>query len=190
MNPPPVSHFRVLVLAVIAGCQGRSEPDLPRPPPRVIEARASGSVVARIVASRPCRADIDGNELLIGLEPLVAQVGKSRWTGDHAPDGTTLRKDGAPVVRVHDTQDTGVEVFDPAGAAILRVGADGAIANAVGEILRRAEPLHGAIRIGDAVVTGTSDVALGVLATAPELIPEVRGLAACLRLFSREQARN
>ena len=38
------------------------------------------------------------------------------------------------------------------------------------------------------MITGTTDVALGVLITAPELIPEVRALAACHRLFSREQA--
>jgi hypothetical protein len=156
----------------------------------VIEARSGGSMIARIVASRPCRADIDGNELLIGIEPLVVQVGNSRWTGDHADDGTTLRRDGTAIVRVRDAQDTGIEVFDPAGAAILRVTPEGAIANADGEILRRAEPLHAAIRIGDAMVTGTSDVALGALVTAPELVPEVRGLAACHRLFSREQARN
>jgi len=156
----------------------------------VIEARSGGTTIARIVAGHPCRADIDGNELLIGTQPLVAQVGAIRWSGDDADNGTTLRKNGAPIVRVHDTQDTGIEVFDPRGAAILRFTPDGAIANAEGEILRRAEPIQAAMRIGDTVVTGTRDIALGVLITAPELIPEVRGLAACHRLFSREQARN
>lgn len=191
MNPPPVS-YRVVALALIAGCQGKSEPDPPRPPRPAIEARAGGATVARIVTGHPCRADIDGNELLIGTEPLVAQVGNSRWSGDDAgpgdAPGTTLRKDGAAFVRIHDTQDLGVEVFDPYGVAILRVTADGAIANARGEILRRAELTGAAIKIGDSVVTGTSDLVLGVLVTAPELIPEVRALAACHRLFSREQA--
>lgn len=192
MNPPPVSHCRVLALALIAGCQGKSEPDPPRPPRLVIEARTGGTTIARIIAGHPCRADIDGNELLIGTEPLVAQVGNSRWSGDDAghddAPGTTLRKDGAAFVRIHDTRDAGVEVFDPHGVAILLVTADGAIANARGEILRRAEPTSAAIKIGDSVVTGTSDLVLGVLVTAPELIPEVRALAACHRLFSREQA--
>jgi hypothetical protein len=191
MNPPPVSH-RVFALALIAGCQGKSEPDPPRPPRPVIEARSGGATVARIVTGHPCRAEIDGNELLIGTEPLVAQVGNSRWSGadaehDDAP-GTTISKDGVAFVRIHDTQDSGVEVFDPHGAAILLVTADGTIANARGEILRRAEPTSVAIKIGEAVVTGTSDLALGVIITAPELIPEVRALAACHRLFSREQA--
>lgn len=169
-------------MALIAGCQGKSEPDPPRPPRLVIEARSGGATSVRIVPGHPCRADIDGNELLIGTEPLVTQVGNSRWSGDDAADGTTLRRDGAAIVRLHDTQDAGVEVFDPHGAAILSVTPDGAIANAHGEILRRAAPTKVAIKIGDSVVTGTSDLVLGVLITAPELIPEVRALAACHRL--------
>ncbi len=173
---------------VVGGCQGKSEPDPPRPPPRVIEARAGNTTLAHIIAGHPCRAEIDGDELLIGTQPLVAQIGNTRWSGDDAAgDGsTTLRKDGAAVVRIRDTQEAAIEVFDRSGAAILRLSADGAIANGSGEILRRAEPARGSIKIGDAVVTGTTDVALGVLITAPELIPEVRGLAACHRLYWRE----
>jgi hypothetical protein len=154
----------------------------------VIEARAGGTIGTRIVSGHPCRADIDGNELLIGTDPLVTQVGATRWSGDDGDDGTTLRKDGAAIVRLRDRQDL-VEVFDPQGAAILKVTASGEIANAQGEVLRRAEPGRGGIKVGDSMVTGTTDVALAVLVTAPELIPEVRGLAACHRLFVREQAR-
>jgi hypothetical protein len=174
---------------VLGGCQGKSEPDPPRPPPPVIEARAGGTMAVRIVSGHPCRADIDGNELLIGTDPLVTMVGSARWTGDRGDDGTTLRKDGAAVVRMRDRQDLGLDVFDPQGAAILSLAGNGEIANGQGEVLRRAEPIHAAVRIGDSVVTGTSDLALAVLITAPELIPEVRGLAACHRLFVREQAR-
>lgn len=176
--------------AGLAGCQGKSEPDPPRPPPPVIEARTGSTTLAHIIAGHPCRAEIDGDELLIGTQPLVAQIGNTRWSGDDtAGDGTTtLRKDGAAVVRLRDAQDAAIEVFDPKGVAILRLSADGAIANGSGEVLRRAEATRGSIKVGDAVVTGTTDVALGVLITAPELIPEVRGLAACHRLFWREQA--
>jgi hypothetical protein len=183
-----VSLYRVLALALIAGCQGKSEPDPPRPPRPVIEARAGGTTIARIVAGHPCRAEVDGNEMLVGTEPLVAQLGNARWSGDDAANGTTLRKDGTAVVRLHETADASVEVFDPQGAALLLVSADGTLANARGEVLRRAEPSRVAIKIGDSIVTGTTDLALGVLVTAPELIPEVRALAACHRLFSREQA--
>jgi hypothetical protein len=152
----------------------------------VIEARASGTIVARIVSGHPCRADIDGNELLIGTDPLVTQIGATRWSGDEGDDGITLRKDGAAVLRLRDRTDLGVEVFDPKGAAILKVTPAGEIANANGEVLRRAEPSRSAIKIGESIVTGTTDVALAVLVTAPELIPEVRGLAACHRLFVQQ----
>ena len=190
MNPRPVSLPRVLVLVVLAGCQGKSEPDPPRPPPPVIEARAGsgGSTLARIVAGHPCRAEVDGDEMLIGTVPLIAQVGNTRWTGDDsAGDGTTLRKDGAAIVRIRDAQEAAIEVFDPHGAALLRLSADGAIANGSGEVLRRAEATRTAIKVGDVVITGTTDIALGGLITAPELIPEVRALAACHRLFWHEQ---
>jgi hypothetical protein len=180
----------IAALGLAGGCQGKSEPDPPRPPPPVIEARAGTTTLAHIIAGHPCRAEIDGDELLIGTQPLVAQVGNVRWSGDDTgSDGsTTLRKDGAAVVRIRDAQEAAIEVFDPKGAAILRLSADGAIANGRGEILRRAEATRGSIKIGDAVVTGTTDVALSVLITAPELLSEVRGLAACHRLFWREQA--
>jgi hypothetical protein len=191
MNPPSVSLRRLLTLAlVVAGCQGKSEPDQPRSPPAVIEARTGATTIAHIIAGHPCRAEIEGDELLVGTMPLVAQVGNNRWSGDDAGDGAmTLRRDGAAIVRIRDTQDAAIEVFDPRGGAILRLGADGAIANGAGEVLRRAEATRGSIKIGDALVTGTTDVALGVLITAPELIPEVRGLAACHRLFWHEQQR-
>jgi hypothetical protein len=190
MNPRPVSLPRVLVLVVLAGCQGKSEPDPPRPPPPVIEARtgSGGSTLARIVAGHPCRAEVDGDEMLIGTVPLIAQVGNTRWTGDDsAGDGTTLRKDGAAIVRIRDAQEAAIEVFDPHGAALLRLSADGAIANGSGEVLRRAEATRTAIKVGEAVITGTTDIALGGLITSPELIPEVRALAACHRLFWHEQ---
>ena len=189
MNPPPVSQRRVLALALLAlvGCQGKSEPDPPRPPQSVIEARTTNSTRARIVAGHPCRAEVEGDELLVGTMPLVAQVGNTRWSGEPAEAGTTVRKDGELLFRIADIQE-GVDVFDPQGAAVLHISADGALANAKGEILRRAEPARAAVQIGETTVTGTSDLALAVLVTAPELIPEVRALAACHRLFAREQA--
>jgi hypothetical protein len=149
----------------------------------VIEARSAGTTIARIVAGHPCRADIDGNELLVGTEPLVTQVGNNRWTGDDSPQGTTLRKDGAVITRLAETTGRGVEVYDARGSVILLITADGVISNARGEILRRAEPSRLAIKIGDSIVTGTNDVALGVILSAPELIPEVRALAVCHRLY-------
>lgn len=198
MNPPPVSRRRLLGLlgpasCFAAGCRGSSEPDPPRPPPPVIEARAGagGVTLAHIVSGHPCRAEIDGDEMLVGTVPLIAQVGGSRWTGDDSGgDGTTLRKDGAAIVRIRDAQEAAIEVFDPRGAALLRLSSDGTVANGTGEVLRRGEATLTAIKVGDTVITGTTDVALGVLITAPELIPEVRALAACHRLFWHDQRRS
>ncbi len=171
------------------GCQSHSELDQPRPPRPVIEARTTGSTIARVVPGHPCRAEIEGNELLVGTEPLVAQVGSTRWSGEDGETGTTLRRDGSLMIRLHALPaDGSLEVFDAHGGAILRISADGAVANARGEILRRAEPSPTAIKVGESIVTGTSDVVLGALVTAPELIPEIRALAACHRLVAREQA--
>src|SRR5213078_2275323 len=122
MNPRPVSlgpvPWRCVAgLAILAGCQGKSEPDPPRPPPAVIEARLGGTTVAHIIAGHPCRAEVDGDELLVGTQPLVAQVGNSRWSGDDGDGGTTLRKDGASIVRIRDAEDAAIEVLDPRGAA-------------------------------------------------------------------------
>lgn len=191
-RPPPVLPSRVLALpsiigwiaagaAVLAGCQNKTEPDPPRPPRPVIEAKSNGSTIARIVTGHPCRAEVDGNELLVGTVPLVAQVGNTRWSGDDADGLTTVRRDGTALVRLRDTA-AGIEVFDPQGQILLKVSTDGTVANAHGDTLRRAEAAHAAIKIGESIVTGTTDLALGVLVTAPELIPEVRALAACHRL--------
>jgi hypothetical protein len=178
------------VAIAIAGCQTKAEPGPPRPPAPVIEARAHGAALARVVASRPCRAEIDGNELLVGTEPLVAQIGSTRWSGDRDGATTTLRRDGVAIVSLRDTADRSIEILDAAGGALLRISSDGEIANARGQIVRRGVAAHAAIQIDDAVVTGTSDLPLAGLLTAPELIPEVRALAACHRLVDRQpQAR-
>lgn len=201
-RPPPVLPSRVLALAsiiggiavgtAVSGCQNKTEPDPPRPPRPVIEAKSNGSTIARIVSGHPCRAEVDGNELLVGTVPLVAQVGNTRWSGDDADGMTTVRRDGTALVRLRDTG-AGIEVFDAQGASLLKVSIDGTVANARGEMLRRAEASHAAIKIGESIVTGTNDLALGVLVTAPELIPEVRALAACHRLANdpaRDPARD
>jgi hypothetical protein len=197
MNPRPVSPRRLVGLVGLAlpwfglaACQGKSEPDPPRPPSPVIEARSGtgGTTLAHIIGGHPCRAEIEGDELLVGTVPLIAQVGNSRWTGDDsAGDGTTLRRDGAAVVRIRDAQEAAIEVFDPRGTTLLRLSSDGSVASGSGEILRRAEVTRASIKIGEAAITGTSDVPLGALIIAPELTPEVRALAACHRLFWHEQ---
>ncbi len=151
----------------------------------MIEARVAGAVTARVTVGHPCRAEVDSDELLVGADPLVAQVGNSRWEGEPGASGTTLRKDGAPLVRIQD-QASGIDVFDVAGIVLVHVARDGAVTNSGGAVLRRATAGAKGIQIGDATVTGTTDAALAAVLTAPELIPEVRALAACHHLFAQE----
>jgi hypothetical protein len=168
--------FRLFLPPVIlaaAACQGRApSPPVPRP---VIEAKDSrGTVTARVTPGHPCRANVDGLELLVGGRPLVAMNGSARWTGEDAADGTTLRKNDEMVARIHANQ-----LFDHQGLSLVRLMADGSVQDFEGKISRRANVAPNRITIGEFEVTGTHDAALAVMLTAPEATPEVRALAAC-----------
>ena len=158
------------------GCRGGADPTPPPPPPAIEVRDAEGAVAARVVPGHPCRATVEGVELLVGGPPLVSQQGAVRWTGEDAPNGTTLKKDGAPVARIHARQ-----LFDADGIPMLRVLEDGGIANRASAIVRRAAvaPAGGAVAIGPITVTGTTDVVLAAMLAAPEVPPDVRALVAC-----------
>ncbi len=165
-------------LLLVGGCRcGAEREAAPPPPPPAIEVRdATGAVTARVVPGRPCRATVEGVELLVGGRPLVAQHGAARWSGEDAPNGTTLSKDGAAVARVHARQ-----LFDAEGIPILRVMEDGSIANRASVIVRRAvaAPAASSVAIGELTVSGTTDVVLAAMLAAPEAAPELRALVAC-----------
>jgi len=166
--------YRLTILALTLGaCQrGTPAPPVPRP---VIEAKdASGTVTARVTPGHPCRANVDGVELLIGGRPLVAMNGSARWTGEDAADGTTLRKNDEMVARIHANQ-----LFDHQGLSLVHLMPDGAIEDFEGKVSRHAKVMPNRITIGEIEVTGTHDAALAVMLTAPEATPEVRALAAC-----------
>jgi hypothetical protein len=169
--------FSLRALAVVAplvGCQGGGTPPAP-PQPTPIEARdASGTVVARVVPGHPCRAMVDGVELLVGGRPLIAQHGADRWTGEDAENGTTLRKNDRPVARIHARQ-----LFDAEGIPVIRVREDGQIVDKANAVARTAVAATATVQIGDLTVTGTTDVVLAAMLTAREAIPEVRALGAC-----------
>ena len=167
-------------LLLVGGCRCGAEP-VPPPPPPAIEVRdATGAVTARVVPGRPCRATVEGVELLVGGRPLVSQQGAIRWTGEDAPSGTTLSKNGAPVARVHARQ-----LFDAEGIPLLRVLEDGSITNRASVVVRRAAPAPtgNAVTVGSATVTatvtGTTDVVLAAMLAAPEAPPDVRAMVAC-----------
>jgi hypothetical protein len=164
-------------ILLVGGCRCGAD-RAPPPPPAAIEVRtAAGATTARVVPGRPCRATGGGTGLLVGGRPLVAQHGAARWAGEDAPNGTTLRKDGAVIARVYAGQ-----LFDAEGLPILRVMEDGAIASRASVIVRRAVAVPApanAVGIGDVTVTGTTDVVLAAMLAAPEVAPELRAMVAC-----------
>lgn len=190
MSPRPTL---VLVAALIAGCQGKSPSAAPAAGPTAIEVRdAGGAVRARVVPGRPCRATVDGVELLVGGRPLVAMVGAVRWTGRDDVNGTILERDGAPIARIYPTEVTPdtVELLEPSGVALLRVRASddrARVVSGAGAELRTATRTPTAITVGDLTVTGTTDLLLAAVLSASEAVPEVRGLAACHRLLPTEK---
>jgi hypothetical protein len=172
-------------LLLVGGCRCDADRQAPAPAAiRPIEVRdAAGVVMARVVPGRPCRATVEGVEILVGGRPLVAQHGAVRWSGEDAANGTTLKKDGAAVARVHARQ-----LFDAEGLPILRVLDDGSIANRASVIVRRAvvapAPAANAVMIGDTIVSGTTDVVLAAMLAAPEATPDLRAIVACHLLLS------
>lgn len=184
-----------LVLALLVGCQGTSAKDRPPEAPVAgIQVRAAnGDVIARVVAGRPCRATIEGQDLQIGGRPLVTMVGAARWTGRDDKNGTTLERDGTAVARIFPTEilPTEVALFDHQGVALVRVKVTGdraALVGGAGQLLRTAIKTPTGITVGDLTVTGTDDLLLAAVLSAPEALPEVRGLAACHRLLPTETA--
>ncbi|HET9482552.1 MAG TPA: hypothetical protein VFO79_01235, partial [Xanthomonadales bacterium] len=159
-----------MALLPAVGCQGSSSEPAPRPAAPAIEVRdATGSIVARVKPGRPCRASVDGIELLVGGRPLVAQVGTDRWTGEDATNGTTLKKNDAPVARIHAKQ-----LFDQNGIPLIRVLESGDIVDKANAVSRKAVATPAGITIGDLQISGTQDVVLAAMLTAREALPEVR----------------
>jgi hypothetical protein len=170
-----------LVLAL--GCQAK--PQDAAAPAEVTVRDPAGAVIATLRPGHPCRASVGGQELIVGGPPLVAQRGAVRWTGTARPDGTLLARDGEPVARVFAPDPHLVAVFDPRGATALRVtiGQVAAVSNGAGERVRTLSP-HGHAITADTpalTITGTFDLALAALLSAPELSPEIRMMAACQR---------
>jgi len=165
----------------LVGCQGTDTSKVTPPKPAAIEVvDGAKAVVARVVPGHPCRATVDGVEILVGGPPLVAQIGSDRWTGEAAENGTTLRKNDQIVARIHAKQ-----LFDPNGIPILRVLENGDIADKANAVVRKAVAAVDHVTIESYTVTGTTDVAIAAMLTARETVPEVRALAACHYLLEQ-----
>ncbi len=190
--------LRCIPLLALAACQGSSAgtPVKPAAATEILAKDPSGAVVARVKPSIPCRATVDGVDQIVGTVPLVSQIGTTRWSGDSATNGTTFKKGDTAIARLYAASDAELALLDPDGVAIVRAtrGADGvvSIADRQSTVVRQAKKTPDAIEITGKdpklVVTGTDDVLLAAILTAPEAIPEVRGLAACNRLFPSTKA--
>lgn len=188
----------LLALALVAGCQDTSARTGGRevaPASPAIEVHAAdGTVTARIVAGHPCRATVDGVDVQIGGRPLVMMVGATRWSGTDDTNGTTLRRDDTQVARIYpaDISPDQVAVFDPQGIALVRVARQGetaSVASGAGAVLRTVHKAPNGFRVGDMTVTGTNDLLLAAVLSAPEVGSEVRALAACHRLLPAEEVK-
>jgi hypothetical protein len=187
---------RLASLAVaVLGCQGssREQAQVTPPPPPVVEVKdAQGGVIASIRAGRPCRATIGPIELIVGGPPLVAQLGSTRWSGSAGPNGTTLVRDDERVARVFPVGDPAqAAVLDMQGIALARIAVEGdtaRVSEASGRPVRDLARKAGEITVSEPAlsITGTDDLVLAALLTAPELTPEVRMLAACERLLVKD----
>jgi hypothetical protein len=186
----------ICAVALAAGCRDRS-PEA-APPQSAIEVAAYGTPTMRIVPGHPCRATIEGLEMIVGGRPLVSQLANTRWTGDDATNGTTLREDGSVVARVYPIDDPAkMTVLDPVGVPMISVFAEGkgaSVSDHQRQVVRKidATPTGFAIRDLDATTpmataTGTTDPVLVGVVTSPELTRQVRALAACSRLLPVER---
>lgn len=181
-------YFSSLLLAV-GGCGSKDRE--PEKAPFAIEARDPAGVTARLVPGRPCRAMVEGVEIMVGGPPLAAQNGAATWSAEDAPNGTTFRKNGTAVARYHARQ-----LFDAEGLPILRVLEDGRVADRASAIIREAVPVATGVTVRPPMrpdakeaplgvtVSGTDDAVLAVLVTAPEVTPELRAILACHRLLT------
>jgi antitoxin (DNA-binding transcriptional repressor) of toxin-antitoxin stability system len=184
--------IRCICLLPLLGCQTKADP--PAVDPTVmVEVRDGTKVVASLRPGRPCRASIGPLEMIIGGPPLISQLGETRWTGKAGANGTTLAREGDPVARIFPVNDHNtVGVFDLNGVAMLRAQATAAgatVSDAASRPLRVLAMTGSTIQTDHPalVVTGTHDVLLASVLTAPELSPEVRMLAACERVLVTEK---
>jgi len=169
----------------VLACQDPTPASARAREPTAIEARdARGAIVARVTIGQPCRATVDGVELIVGSSPFVAQHGADRFTAQVAPNGTTFFKNDDVVARIHAKQ-----LFDHQGIPLLRVLDSGDIADGASALVRRAVATNNNVTVGDLTVSGTNDVVLAAMLTAREATPEVRALVACHLLMPPEHNR-
>jgi hypothetical protein len=185
-----VSRGYLYVLLVLTGC--RDNPSKLASPTPVVVKDAAGATLAEIRPGRPCRATIGPEELIVGGPPLIATLGATQWTGTQEENGTILLRDNERIARIHPVGDASTgSVFDMKGIAFVRVKVTGQTATVEDKAsvpVRKLALGKDSITSTDPAVTitGTDDLVLAALLSAPELLPEVRMLAACERVLLKE----
>jgi hypothetical protein len=180
-----------LLVPLLGGCQAKAEQPAPAAP--MIEVHDGTSVIASVRVGKPCRATIGPTEMIVGGPPLVSQLGDTRWSGSDGSNGTAIARDGVRVARVFPVGDAASSaVFDPVGAALMRVHADGdkaVVSDTANHLLRTLARAGSKITVDhpSLTITGTNDLVLASMLSAPELDPEVRMLAACERVLVTEK---
>jgi hypothetical protein len=180
------------VVLTLCGCQGKAK-ESPPPAPSVVEVRdATSAVIAQLRPGHPCRATIGPVELIVGGPPLVAQHGEDHWTGEVATNGITLLRGSERIARLFPVGDSHAEaVLGVDGIALARITAtatEAMVSNGGGTLLRRLSlttPSTITIDAPKLSVSGTTDLVLAALISAPELVPEVRMLSACERVLAK-----
>jgi hypothetical protein len=190
-KPPLAVPRRRLSISIVAlaACNGGSkqaEPAAPTP----IEVRDEQGVVAELMPIRPCRAKVGDQEMIVGGPPILSQLGTTRWAGMDGSNGTTFEKDGQRIARLFPPSDpTSAAVIDAQGVALMRVrvmGDKAIVTDSATVPVRNLVKQEKSISVDAPIaltVTGTDDLVLAALLTAPELVPEVRMLAACERVL-------
>src|SRR5688572_1425048 len=179
-----------LLLSLLA-CKGEKAP--PPKPIASIQVRDNvGVLTAELKAIRPCRGSIGPVDLIVGGPPLVSNLGATQWSGSAGSNGTTLIRDGESVARVYPVGDANnAAVLDMRGVALARIAVTGKVAvvqNAAGVPIRNLAATDAGITVDtpSLTVTGTDDLILAALLSAPELSPEVRIMAACERVLVKD----
>ena len=121
---------------------------------------------------------------------LVATYGSVKWAGESMPNGTVLTRDGERIARVYPVGDPkGGAVIDMKGVPSMRVAVTGDVATVSDSA---SVPVRTLNRVAETIVSdelnvtvsGTKDLVLAAFLTAPELVPEIRMLAACERVLT------
>jgi hypothetical protein len=79
-------------LTALLGCNS-GQASAPDPGPTLIEVRDGQTVLVTVRPGKPCRATIGPNEMIVGSDPLVSQLGDA-MVGQSTATGTLVQRDG------------------------------------------------------------------------------------------------